>query len=654
MTISNTSRTAGPFIGNGISTVFPFPFKVFQRSDLLVAQTVTSTGVETILTLDSDYAVILNSDQNSNPGGNVQTTVPLAVGTTLAMTSNIQILQSLDLTNNGGFYPRAINDALDKIVIMVQQVGARVGLGLNVGGQAAIELLTSLATSVGSSLIGFIQQGVGAVLRKVQDKLREIPSITDYGAVGDGLTDNYDAINLALAANTVLYVPPGRFMTSAGSAGKAPHKITGKALIGQSREVSIIQATGQNEGRTLFVNDVTDVNNPGTWGSGKDFRLEKLYIRGNWDTTTGLSNVTESGATMMVGVKKADYNPATQTALVKGVSAAYPFIIDCYIDNAWEHGVLFYRTGYTEISGNIMARCRGSALWLTADSPYNAITSAVVERNQIVANRGGYGGLYTTYTYGCAFRDNRPFEDNTWGATFGEGADVDISGNYFEANPFGDASLDSSLWGLSMLDNYWTIAPVLPSGGAARGFFSYDRKNGLRHLCVGGLGETDNRLGPIRYSSESDTIGVGRGTPPAASGLGLSFPSVQAPSTDAYTLDDYAERTVVISDVSGADLAFTGGVFYTKVGRMVTVSGQLVFPTTASNAEINLSGILPVGAQPSAGIVMDNAGLGTTVILAPANDVRLELYAGGTFNRRTNFDFSGKVMFFSITYSAAS
>lgn len=430
-----------------------------------------------------------------------------------------------------------------------------------------------------------------AYIAELRDGLIGLVSVKKYGAVGDGVTNDTAAINAAIAAGKCVYFPPGVYMTDGG------HVITGKEIVGQSRESSIVKARGTNSAVTIFVNDRTDHTAPGTWGSGKDFRIENLGIRGNWDKVSGLTSVTESGATMNVGVLRANYSPE-QSALVKGVSAAYCNIINCYIDDAWEHGILFFRLGYSEISGNIIARCRGSGIWLTADSAAASVTSTIVERNQIVANRGGYGGLRTLYTYGCAISDNRPFEDNTWGATFGEGADTDISGNYFEINPFGDASIDPTLWGLTLVNNYWTIPPTLPSGGAARGFFSYDRKWGLRHFCPAGLGETDNRLGPVRYSSDADTIGIGRGTPAAASGTGLTFPAPQNPSTDPNTLDDYEEGSFTPTGNGVTFSAATG--HYIKVGRVVNVWFSVTMPTTANTSAFQIGG-LPFAADMASG-----------------------------------------------------
>ena len=70
MTISSEIRKAGPFDGNGSTTSFPFTFKVFAKTDIRVVRTDTTRN-ETTLTLDSDYGVALNADQDNNPGGTV-------------------------------------------------------------------------------------------------------------------------------------------------------------------------------------------------------------------------------------------------------------------------------------------------------------------------------------------------------------------------------------------------------------------------------------------------------------------------------------------------------------------------------------------------------------------------------------------------------
>lgn len=123
MTIATQSRTAGPFECNGSTTVYPFTFKVFTASDVSVIFRNTASGNEAKLVLNVDYTVALNSNQNANPGGSITINGPAyESGNTLTLTSELQYLQPTDLTNNGGFYPKVISDALDRLTIFAQQI----------------------------------------------------------------------------------------------------------------------------------------------------------------------------------------------------------------------------------------------------------------------------------------------------------------------------------------------------------------------------------------------------------------------------------------------------------------------------------------------------------------------------------------------------
>lgn len=122
MPISSETRTAGPFVGNGVTTAFPFEFKVFAAADMLVVKLEVATGTETTLALTSDYTVSLNADQNADPGGTVTLNSALPTGFKLVVSSALEFLQETDLTNQGGFYPSVVTNALDRLTILCQQL----------------------------------------------------------------------------------------------------------------------------------------------------------------------------------------------------------------------------------------------------------------------------------------------------------------------------------------------------------------------------------------------------------------------------------------------------------------------------------------------------------------------------------------------------
>ena len=126
MTISSEVRKAGPYDGNDSSTVFPFAFKVFTADQVHVILT-NPDGAESDAAQGSGYTVQLQADQDATPGGSVTTPAPLPAGWMLTITSRVPNLQALDLTNQGGFYPRAMNAALDRATIQIQQLSEQVG-----------------------------------------------------------------------------------------------------------------------------------------------------------------------------------------------------------------------------------------------------------------------------------------------------------------------------------------------------------------------------------------------------------------------------------------------------------------------------------------------------------------------------------------------
>lgn len=103
--------------------------------------------------------------------------------------------------------------------------------------------LTAMATAIGASLIGFVQSGIGAIVRAIQDELRETVKASQYGVKADGVTDNTDAIDAVIAAHPGKRIRflPGITLTRGG------HLVTtGTAIAGEGWNTTIKAIAGSN------------------------------------------------------------------------------------------------------------------------------------------------------------------------------------------------------------------------------------------------------------------------------------------------------------------------------------------------------------------------------------------------------------------------
>lgn len=178
---SNAVRKAGPFNGDGVTSVFPFTFKVFSATDMLVVST-DSNNVSTQLALTTDYTVQLNANQDTNPGGTVTMNVAPAVGYNIVVGSAMPALQPLVLTNTGGFYPTSLNDAFDRAVILIQQLAEKVGrtLQFSIADKATSFATLPNATARSNMLQGYDANGFPTL----------VPLSASVGA-GDMRTDSF-------------------------------------------------------------------------------------------------------------------------------------------------------------------------------------------------------------------------------------------------------------------------------------------------------------------------------------------------------------------------------------------------------------------------------------------------------------------------------
>lgn len=116
MTVS-TEVDHNEYTGNGVTTTFPYTFRIFQKSDLVV-QVVDLDENLTVLALDTDYTV---TGAGGYTGGNVILSTALTNGYQISISREIPVTQETDLRNQGKFFAEVHEDAFDKLTMLIQQ-----------------------------------------------------------------------------------------------------------------------------------------------------------------------------------------------------------------------------------------------------------------------------------------------------------------------------------------------------------------------------------------------------------------------------------------------------------------------------------------------------------------------------------------------------
>ena len=269
---------------NGVTTVFPFDFKIFSEADLVVLSVDQFTDVETQLTLGVDYTV---SGVNADAGSITKTAGTSGDG--LVIKRIVPLNQPTVLRNQSDFFPATHEKAFDRIVMQNQQQqeeldravkfsptstsrgvmpepvpGYSVGFDANgdlaavpntgadqtlawtaadavVAADAATATalvrsdLASTATGEGAEMVGYLAPYTGAVARTQAGKNSEAVSAEDYGAVGDGVTNDTTAIQAALTNAKWVRLTAGKTYMVAGLApvsGSGLVCSVGRAILG--------------------------------------------------------------------------------------------------------------------------------------------------------------------------------------------------------------------------------------------------------------------------------------------------------------------------------------------------------------------------------------------------------------------------------------
>jgi len=268
------------YVANGTQTSFHYPFPIFASEDLKVFLNAApqSTGYD------------VSSAGNTN-GGTVEFDAAPALGTIITLERRLPIERMTDFLEGGDFSAQSINNEFDYITAGLQQVErdlspmlrysnheipgntllpdrltrANKALGFDGDGNP---VAVSLAGSMGAP--SFTASGTGAVMRTTTDKFSESVSVKDFGALGNGLSNDTLAIQQALAAHDSVYIPPGTYVISAPIIIKERQSLVGAG------QVSVLQCLSNSFNALEIVADFASISNLRI--NGGDIGL-KLYGR---------------------------------------------------------------------------------------------------------------------------------------------------------------------------------------------------------------------------------------------------------------------------------------------------------------------------------------------------------------------------------------
>lgn len=219
MSVSN-QETQFPYVGNGLTVTFPYNCQVQKAGDLDVY--LGGAPVTSGFTINGI---------GSLSGGSVTFGAPPAVGVSVLIERVVELERTTDYQQNGDFLARVVNPDFDRLWMAMQQQSASIArairfprsevapngelppvaarannlLGFDELGnvvaiapaaQSANALQAALAASSGAAMIGWKQLGTGSVSRPLSEKVRELFSFRDFGAIGDG-TDETEKLQLA-------------------------------------------------------------------------------------------------------------------------------------------------------------------------------------------------------------------------------------------------------------------------------------------------------------------------------------------------------------------------------------------------------------------------------------------------------------------------
>lgn len=253
------------YVANGTQTEFEYPFPIFASEDLAVY--LNGAKQASGFTIDGAGETL---------GGSVTFDAAPAINTIITLARELPIERVTDYLEGGDFSAQSINTELDYLIAAIQQVNrendtmlrygdhetpaevilpdravrANKALGFDGSGDpVAVTLEGSMASP------NFTPGGTGAATRTSHDKFSDLISVKDFGAIGDGLTDDTNAIINALAASDSVFLPEGEYLTT------ATIRLTARQSLLGAGQKSVIKANADTFNVIEVVEDYVTLSN---------------------------------------------------------------------------------------------------------------------------------------------------------------------------------------------------------------------------------------------------------------------------------------------------------------------------------------------------------------------------------------------------------